>query len=447
MRRARPGIAGALIGLGLVRQLEGDYAGAEPVLREGLALFESVGDEYGEGHALNRLGLLAMSTGELAARSTVWSRVFPLATLGDQQMIANDLHNLGEAHHLSGSLDEAERHYREALARFEDLGIFRPGLALCHLGLLAIDRGNLTQARDLLRQSLRLRWGAGLRASTADTLEAPAETTWRLGDRNLATTMLQRGRPDPRRDGPGPATGLRSAVSAMVEAVGFAPEAVVKRWTSTPRSPRPSASGTSIRGDAAVPRTASGRPRQEARRLERVVTPSAASPVELAAGSTVAARDAARAGALAILLRQAACFRRLGRFADLVVRLRAAELNYRIGAADVVEEALAGATCTGAAARPIGAAHGLAALRWRRAAVPAATDNSLRRVAALAEVVAMAQVRRCGGGGDFQGLFGGGPRFVAENDLLGLVRFAGLIGFLRLVGFGWLLGALDAATP
>ncbi len=112
-------------------------------------------------------------------------------TLGNQQMIAADLHNLGEAHHLSGSLDEAEGLYREALALFDALGdAGGRGFALCHLGLLALDRGNPLDARELLLESLQLRWSAGLRGLASDTLEALAEATWRLGDLDRAAVMI-----------------------------------------------------------------------------------------------------------------------------------------------------------------------------------------------------------------------------------------------------------------
>ena len=40
-------------------------------------------------------------------------------------------------------------------------------------------------------ESLKLRWGAGLRGLASDTLEALAEATWRLGDLDVAATLLR----------------------------------------------------------------------------------------------------------------------------------------------------------------------------------------------------------------------------------------------------------------
>jgi tetratricopeptide (TPR) repeat protein len=107
-------------------------------------------------------------------------------------MIAADLHNLGEARHLSGALDEAESLYQEALDLFDVLGdAGGRAFSLCHLGLLALDRGNPQRARELLLESLKLRWSAGLRGLACDTLEALAEATWRLGDLNGAAMILR----------------------------------------------------------------------------------------------------------------------------------------------------------------------------------------------------------------------------------------------------------------
>jgi tetratricopeptide (TPR) repeat protein len=111
--------------------------------------------------------------------------------LGNQQTIATDLANLGEAQHLAGSLDEAEVLYREAIALFESLGDpSGRGFVLSQLGLLALDRGNVTEAHRLLTESLRIRWTAGLRGAAADTVEALAEAAWRQENTPFAAMLL-----------------------------------------------------------------------------------------------------------------------------------------------------------------------------------------------------------------------------------------------------------------
>jgi predicted ATPase/class 3 adenylate cyclase len=187
------GTAGALLDLGLIRQLEGDYVGAEPAFKESLSLFRRLGDDLGEAHALHYLGLLAMATANLPEAIEWFGESLRLwHAMGIRQMIATDFANLGEAHHLNGTLDEAERLYGDALTLFEALGDPRGrGFVLGQIGLLALDRGNLKEARELLRESLGLLWGAGLRGSAADALQALAEVTWRMGELEVAATLLQ----------------------------------------------------------------------------------------------------------------------------------------------------------------------------------------------------------------------------------------------------------------
>ena len=79
-----------------------------------------------------------------------------------------------------------------ALTLFEALGDLRgKGFVLGQVGLLALDRGKPKEARELLRESLRLLWSAGLRGSAAQALEALAEATWCLGELDVAATQLQ----------------------------------------------------------------------------------------------------------------------------------------------------------------------------------------------------------------------------------------------------------------
>jgi tetratricopeptide (TPR) repeat protein len=189
------GTAGALLDLGLIRFMEGDVAGAKSDLEESFVLFRQCRDAMGEAHALSHLGLLAMSAGNLTEATERFSESLQRwRALSNQQMIATDLANLGEARHLSQSLAEAASLYQDALARFDALGDPRGrGFVLHQLGLLALDRGNAAEARRFLGESLQLQWSAGLRDTTADTLEALAEVAWRLEDVDLAGTLLQAG--------------------------------------------------------------------------------------------------------------------------------------------------------------------------------------------------------------------------------------------------------------
>ena len=187
------GAAGALLDLGLIHLLEGDVAGAKPNLEESFVLFRQQRDAIGEAHALSYLGLLAMAAGNLPeAIERFGESLERWRAMSNQQMIATDLANLGEARHLSQSLAEAASLYQDALARFDALGDPRGrGFVLNQLGLLALDRGEAADARQFLSESLQLRWSAGLRDSTADTLEALAEAAWRLDDLDRAATLLQ----------------------------------------------------------------------------------------------------------------------------------------------------------------------------------------------------------------------------------------------------------------
>jgi len=187
------GTAGALLDLGLISLLAGDTEDAKPALQESLDFFRQRHDAIGEANALNYLGLLAMSTGNLSeAIDRFGESLHRWRALSNQQMIATDLANLGEAHHLRQSLDDAESLYQDALTRFDALGDRRGrAFVLNQLGLLALDRGNATDARSFLGESLQLRWDAGSRDFTADTLEALAEAAWRLEELDLAATLLQ----------------------------------------------------------------------------------------------------------------------------------------------------------------------------------------------------------------------------------------------------------------
>jgi tetratricopeptide (TPR) repeat protein len=178
--------------------IAGDPAGAEPLLEQSLALFESLGDEHGCAVLLHRLSITTMVRGDLdRARELVeashaiharsdnwWRRTWAHAqTVGTRGAIARDAGDdefayeqfaesaelsraagvhwwhggvLGELAALSlrqGRVEEAEGYARESLVAARDLGdrsgrVFGVGLLAC----VAAERGELQRAGRL--------WGA-----------------------------------------------------------------------------------------------------------------------------------------------------------------------------------------------------------------------------------------------------------------------------------------------
>jgi tetratricopeptide (TPR) repeat protein len=114
--------------------------------------------------------------------------------LGNQQMTAADLGNLGEARYLAGAFSEAEALYREALHIYESLGDpMGRGFIVSQLGRLALDRKQTEDAVTLLLDGLRLRWDAGDRGGAADSLDALAEAVVQTADLNWARTIVVAG--------------------------------------------------------------------------------------------------------------------------------------------------------------------------------------------------------------------------------------------------------------
>ena len=257
--RDASGIARSLTGLGVIARLRGDLKFARTLHQDAMTAWREAGDTVGaagallnlgsdpstggrlrrcraetarraetssdnfvtrsgEAYALNLLGSLATATGSLPKAIELFGESLRLwRTLGNQQMIAADLHNLGEAHHLSGSLDEAENLYQDALTRFEVLGDPRGrGFVLNELGLLALDRGDVADSTTFAGREPAAqveRWLAGCNSRHARGAGGSHLADWRSGScRNAAPDSELPAERD-RRCAP---AGLRRAVSAGV---------------------------------------------------------------------------------------------------------------------------------------------------------------------------------------------------------------------------------------
>jgi tetratricopeptide (TPR) repeat protein/transcriptional regulator with XRE-family HTH domain len=125
----RPGRAGALRNLGMMRRLSGNYPSAIQAQDEALALYRDLGDRLGQANALCELGTARRLSGDRPGAAQAQQEALALfRELGDWHGQANTLCELGAVRRLSGDLPSAAQAQEEALALFRDVGD-RPGQA------------------------------------------------------------------------------------------------------------------------------------------------------------------------------------------------------------------------------------------------------------------------------------------------------------------------------
>jgi non-specific serine/threonine protein kinase len=151
---------------------QGDYAAAEALRREQMAVAEELGDRGAYAHALNWLGSIARDRGDQAqARARLEESLAICREIGDRHGVALALSRLGTVAHLTGQAARARALYEESAAIWRDRGddYFR-AWSLHSLALLALDEGDPGAARALGLESLALRRAVGDRSGTVYSL-------------------------------------------------------------------------------------------------------------------------------------------------------------------------------------------------------------------------------------------------------------------------------------
>ncbi|MEZ4471332.1 MAG: CHAT domain-containing tetratricopeptide repeat protein [bacterium] len=198
LRRAQPGRADALVAqslsnLALIQQARHDFAGAQALLEEALALETAAGVDAAErGTTVGNLSVLEHERGdyEAAFRHGELALELHLAALGPAHpTVARDLHNLALAQSALGDHAGARARLERALAvRRSCLGAEHPEVVNSQDALAAVlvAAGDYRAVEELARQIF---------ASVEASREMPAETGGRLLA-NLAHHLHQLGRPD-----------------------------------------------------------------------------------------------------------------------------------------------------------------------------------------------------------------------------------------------------------
>ncbi len=151
----RPGEAGARRRLAGWLLDRGDFAEAEAITNEALAISREAGDLPGEARSLKQLAGIRSEHGDMAAASELYERALAtLRRIGDRDGEAGVLMWMGTLAGMAGDLDGAQPLFEQALALYRDLGD-RNAAAMCltNLGKVHLHRGEPEAAVERLRDA------------------------------------------------------------------------------------------------------------------------------------------------------------------------------------------------------------------------------------------------------------------------------------------------------
>jgi predicted ATPase/transcriptional regulator with XRE-family HTH domain len=173
----------ALYGVGQMALERGDYARAEALAREELALAERIGDESGLGNALAHLGMVAETRGDLhqAARFLEEGSAH-CRKAGDLGGTERALVSLGHVFRALGDYARATQTFEEALELARSINLtWAVANVLTSLGHLAREQGDYRCAIEWYRESLSLHRAFGTKGYIAWSLEGLAMAASALG--------------------------------------------------------------------------------------------------------------------------------------------------------------------------------------------------------------------------------------------------------------------------
>lgn len=169
-----------------------EFAEAQSLYRESLALWEAAGEVERLPDAYVALGSISSSQGAYATARESFARALELAKQqGDRRLIAVALSNLGSVAWYEADYLAAETYHEEALTIRRELGgAAAIAVSLTSLGLVAARRGDLQKAETLYRESLVILREQQNPMGIAVCLNNLGEISCKLGRFDEARAML-----------------------------------------------------------------------------------------------------------------------------------------------------------------------------------------------------------------------------------------------------------------
>ena len=168
----QPGEAHALNELGVTQYMTGDYPAAARNLSAALELLHDLADTMDESGALNDLGLVQLEAGDYDGAAASFARALRMhRELHDQLWEANALNNIGIVRRRTGDYDAALDCHRQALELYRALGNrFGEARALSYLGVAQCLTAELGAAEQNQQRALALYRSLGNQAGEAEAL-------------------------------------------------------------------------------------------------------------------------------------------------------------------------------------------------------------------------------------------------------------------------------------
>ncbi len=188
----RPGQAQALLDLGRMRQLTGDYPVAAQLLAEAIAVSGHLGDRAGQAAAQESLGLLRLQISDYAAATEILACALTTCTdLGDRPGQATVLLQLAQARLLTDDYQGADDDLGRALTIFTDLGDrLGEANALLRIHAARIGGGDFSGAAEALAGALAIFTAEGDQHGQAGAHLALGNLRLDTGDYPAATANL-----------------------------------------------------------------------------------------------------------------------------------------------------------------------------------------------------------------------------------------------------------------
>jgi tetratricopeptide (TPR) repeat protein len=152
------GMAGAFHNLGSLHYKTGNLDSAKMELDSALLYYKKISSKSGEASVKLSMGSLLQIKGDYKGSLECFVRANKLGEeLGDKNMIARSLHNIGTVNMEQGTFKQALDYYEQALKVKEEIGDKRSiYTTLANMGITYYKLGDLDKCEEFTRRSLRL---------------------------------------------------------------------------------------------------------------------------------------------------------------------------------------------------------------------------------------------------------------------------------------------------